>query len=383
MPENFAEKWTKIHSLTHKYIAFSVFLCYNMAVISVCLMDKEERTMLRVGIVGCGNIFTMHATSCAHLPNATLVGVCDIKKDRADAAAAKYGVPAYYDYTQLIDPEKIDVVHVCVPHYLHPIISRYALEHGVHVLCEKPMSIDYADAEANVKLAAEKGLQYGIIFQCRYNDTSRLIRENLDNGKLGKIISVRSTLTWYRPDEYYALSDWKGTWDKEGGGVIIDQAIHSLDLANWFIGSRPVEVQASIANRNHSIMKVEDTAEGFIRYENGATLSFWCMNNYGCDEPIELRLLCENGKAVMSYDDARIELNDGTVLTVSQEPDGIHYDGGKDYWGFRHIRQIEAFYEAVEKDVEPAISGREALKIQKLICAIYESGKTGKAVVLE
>ncbi len=336
--------------------------------------------MLRVGIIGCGNIFTMHATSCDHLENAQLVGVCDIKKDRADAAAKKYNVPAYYDYKKLIDNENLDVVHVCVPHYMHPVISRYALEHGVNVLCEKPMSIDYADGEANVLLADEKNLRYGIIFQCRYNDTSRLIKENIKNGKLGKVISARCTLTWCKPDSYYALSDWKGTWEKEGGGVIIDQAIHSLDLANWFIDSEPVEVQAHIANRAHSIMKVDDTGEGYIRFKNGATLSFWAMNNYGCDDPIEIRLLCENGKAVMSYDDARIEFNDGTVLSVSQKADGIYYEGGKDYWGFQHIRQIADFYRSVEEGTEPFISGREALKIQKLVCAIYESGKSGKTV---
>lgn len=336
--------------------------------------------MLKVGIVGCGSIFTMHATSCANLPNAELVGVCDIKPERAAAAAGKYNVKAYTDYRDLIDPEKIDVVHICVPHYLHPVISKYALEHDVNVLCEKPMSIRYEDGEANVELAAKKDLRYGIIFQCRYNDTSKLIREQIDNGSLGRVISARCTLTWSKPDSYYALSDWKGTWDKEGGGVIIDQAIHSLDLANWFIGSEPVEVQAHIANRAHSIMKVDDTGEGFIRYANGTTLSFWAMNNYGCDEPIEIRLLCENGKATMSYDDARIEFNDGRVLSVSQQPDGIYYEGGKDYWGFRHICEIADFYDAVENHREPTISGREALKIQKLVCAIYESGKTGKTV---
>ncbi|MBQ2274545.1 MAG: Gfo/Idh/MocA family oxidoreductase [Clostridia bacterium] len=336
--------------------------------------------MLRVGIVGCGSIFTMHATSVDHLENATLVGVCDIKKDRADKAAAKYNVPAYYDYKELIDNGNLDVVHVCVPHYMHPVISRYALEHGVNVLCEKPMSIDYASGEANVKLAEEKNLRYGIIFQCRYNNTSRLIKENLDNGKLGKLISARCTLTWCKPDSYYSLSDWKGTWDKEGGGVIIDQAIHSLDLANWFINSEPVEVQASIANRAHDIMKVDDTGEGFIRYKNGATMAFWAMNNYGCDDPIEIRLCCENGRAVMSYDDARIEFNDGTVLSTAQQADGIYYEGGKDYWGFQHIRQIADFYHSVEEGTEPFISGKEALKIQKVICAIYESAKTGKTI---
>lgn len=331
--------------------------------------------MLNVGIIGCGNIFTMHATSAHHLENARIVAVCDIKKDRADRAAKKYECNAYYDYKELIEKEKPDVLHVCVPHYLHPIISKYALEHGVNVLCEKPMAIKYEDAIENVKLAQEKGLKYGIIFQCRYNDTSKLIKENLVNGKLGKIISARVVLTWCKPDEYYSLSDWKGTWDKEGGGVIIDQAIHSLDLANWFIDDEIVSVQAHLANRGHSIMEVDDTGEGFITYKNGATLAFWAMNNYGVDEPIEIRLFCENGKAVMSYDDATITFNDGTVLTASTDAGNIDYEGGKDYWGFQHIRQIADFYDAVENDREPFISGKEALKIQKLICEIYDKGR--------
>ncbi len=331
--------------------------------------------MLRVGIVGCGNIFTMHATSTHHLANATLVGVCDIKKDRADRAAAKYGVAAYYDYKDLIKKDKIDVVHICVPHYLHPVISKYALEQGVHVLCEKPMSIAYEDAVANVKLAEAQGVKYGIIFQCRFNNTARLVKEHIENGKLGKVLSARVVLTWCKPDEYYSLSDWKGTWDKEGGGVVIDQAIHSIDLANWFINDEPVSVQAHLSNRGHEIMEVDDTGEGFIRYKNGATLAFWAMNNYACDEAIEIRLCCEKGKVYMSYDDARIEFSDGTVLSVKQDAGDIHYEDGKDYWGFQHIREIADFYDAVENDREPFISGREALKIQKLICDIYEKGR--------
>lgn len=336
--------------------------------------------MLKVGIVGCGSIFTMHATSCDYLPNSTLVAVCDIKPERAERAAKKYGCHAYTDYEEMIAKESLDVLHVCVPHYLHPIISRYALEHGIHVICEKPMSIRYEDAEANVRLAKEKNLRYGIIFQCRFNDTAQLIKKNIENGRLGKVISARTVLTWCKPDSYYALSDWKGTWDKEGGGVIIDQAIHSLDLANWFINDEPIRVQAHLSNRGHAIMEVDDTGEGFINYRNGATLAFWAMNNYGCDEPIEIRLLCENGKAVMSYDDATITLKDGTVLTATQDAVNIGYEGGKDYWGLQHVREIDDFYRAVEEGRDPIISGEEALKIQKLVCAIYESGRTDTVI---
>lgn len=335
---------------------------------------------LRSAIIGCGNIFTMHVTPVKHRDDAELVAVCDVKKDRADKAAAKYGTTAYYDYEKMIEEVKPDIVHVCLPHYLHPVASRFAIERGVNVLCEKPISIDYRSAEENVRLAAEKGVNYGVIFQCRYNDASQAVKNALVSGELGKIISARSTLTWARPDTYYSESDWKGTWDKEGGGVIIDQAIHSMDLVNWFISSEPVTVDANFANRGHKIMKVEDSAEGLITYKNGVRYAFWAMNNYGCNEPIEIRLLCENGKAVLTYDDAVISYLDGREVRVHQSEDKFSYENGKDYWGFQHVKQIDDFYRSVKEKRPPEISAAEALKIQKIVCAVYESGRTGKPV---
>ena len=332
--------------------------------------------MLRVGIVGCGIIFPMHAASVNFLPNAQLVGVCDIKKDRADKAAADYGATAYYDYKDMISKDLLDVVHICVPHYMHPVISKYALEQGVHVLCEKPMALTMEDALTNVKIAEENDLKYAIVFQCRYNDSAKLVKETLENGTLGKVISARVVLTWSKPDEYYTTSDWKGTWEKEGGGVVINQAIHSLDLANWFIDDEIVEVQANLSNRAHPIVEIEDTAEGFVRYKNGATLGFWVTNNYGDNDTIEVRLHCENGKVIMNYDHADIFLKDGTVLTADtkKHTGSVHKDG-MTYWGYRHTHQIADFYDCIEQDREPFNSGREILKIQKLICDIYTEGK--------
>lgn len=334
---------------------------------------------LTSAIIGCGNIFTMHATSVAHLDDVKLLGVCDIKKDRADAAAEKFNAKSYYCYKTMIDELKPDIVHVCVPHYLHPIISRYALEKGVHVLCEKPMCIKLEDGLYNIELAEKMNRLYGIIFQCRYNTASVFVKNALESGKLGKIISARCVLTWCKPDSYYALSDWKGTWDKEGGGVVIDQAIHSLDLANWFIDDEPVSIQANLYNRNHEIMEVDDCAEGFIKYKNGATLGFWAMNNYGCDDSIEIRLCCEKGKVVLSYDDAKIIYNNGEIVYSSQDmSDSLEYENGKDYWGFQHIKQIRQFYESVRGNEALEISAKEALKIQKLVCSIYENGNFQK-----
>ncbi len=327
---------------------------------------------LKIGVIGCGNISVMHLDSIVALEESDLIAVCDVKQERAQAAAEKYQAKAYTDYKEMFQKETLDVVHLCLPHYLHTIVARDAFAAGIHVLSEKPMSIQYDDAVKTVEMAEECHLQYGVIFQCRYNTPSLLVKERITDGKLGAVRCGRTTLTWYRPENYYHSSDWKGTWDKEGGGVVIDQAIHSIDLANWFINSTPIEVQSTLHNRNHSTMVVEDSAEGLIKYENGCLLSFFAMNNYLIDEPIEIRLLCENGTARLSYDEALITYADGSVEQVQNQPQKIvSYTGGKPYWGSQHAVQIDQFYKAV-LGLEPLqISGREALKIQKIICDIY------------
>lgn len=329
---------------------------------------------IKSAVIGCGTISARHLDSIAALEESTLTAVCDTKPERAEAAAKKYSAAAYTNYHELFEKEKPDAVHLCLPHYLHTVVAKDAFRAGIHVLSEKPMSISYEDAVETVELAEKMNVKYGVIFQCRYNTPSQLVKKRITDGRLGAVKCARSTLTWYRPDDYYAGSDWKGTWDKEGGGVIIDQAIHSLDLANWFIDSTPVKIQSTLHNRNHSIMIVEDTAEGLIQYENGCSLSFFAMNNYLINEPIEIRLVCENGTARLSYDEAVISYQDGTIEQVKNQPQHIvSYTGGKEYWGMQHAVQIDQFYRSVA-GLEPLeISGREALKIQKIICDIYEN----------
>ena len=329
----------------------------------------------KVGVVGCGRISVMHLESIAALDNTELVACCDIKPDRADEAAKRYGAKAYTSYEQMLDEQPLDAIHICLPHHLHSKVAMAAFEKGVAVLTEKPMDVDLASAVAAVERAKELGVQFGVIFQCRYNNSAQLVKNAVCSGKLGKIISARSTLTWSRSDDYYAESDWKGTWDKEGGGVVIDQAIHSIDLVRWIIDSEPQSVSCSMANRGHETVCVEDSAEGLITFKNGVKYGFYCMNNYGCDEPIEIRLLCEKGKVTFGYDDAYIVYNDGTREEVHQSDCKVDYRSGKDYWGIHHIRQIKQFYDAL-LGIEPLeISGEEALKTQALISAIYEVGK--------
>ena len=335
----------------------------------------ENNRKLRVGVIGCGRISVMHFVSIGSIDEVELVACCDIKKERADAAAKEYGVKAYTSYEEMLDTENLDAVHLCLPHHLHCKVAIAAFERGVHVLTEKPMDIDYASAENAVKRAKELGVTFGVIFQCRYNNSAKLVKDAVTSGRLGKVISARSTLTWTRPDDYYASSDWKGTWDKEGGGVVIDQAIHSIDLTRWVIDSEVESVSCSMANRGHKLVDVEDSAEGLVTFKNGVRYGFYCMNNYGCDEPIEIRLLCEKGRVVFGYDDALITYNDGTTESAHQDENKLSYKGGKDYWGIHHVKQIRQFYNALLGREELEISGEEALKTHKLIMDIYECGK--------
>jgi len=338
---------------------------------------------LKAGIIGCGNIHALHAYSVRALEDAELVAVCDKEAERAEKTAETFGCRAYTDWKEMIGAEEMDVIHICLPHYLHAPIAIEALRAGKHVLTEKPMAIRLEDAEAMNRAAEETGKTLGVIFQNRYNPGSVLVKETLESGKLGKVISARCNLYWNRPDAYYAADAWRGTWDMEGGGVMINQSIHTLDLLRLIMEDSPRYVETNMANRFHPAIEVEDMAEGIIAYENGVVTSFHLMNYYGCDENITIDILCENGKVHMEASKAVITYPDGHVEQKDNDPnEKVPFAPGKGYWGIGHYKQIADFYRSLQEGTEPKISGKEAIKTQKLICALYAAGKAGKRVYL-
>lgn len=327
---------------------------------------------LRIAVIGCGRIAVKHFSSIQKSQYATLIACCDIRPERAFACAEEYGIIPYTDYQEMMDRETPDAIHICLPHYLHSSVACEAFKRGIHVLCEKPMDVDYEKARLATEMAEAKNILYGIIFQCRYNETSQFVFDAIHSGRLGKILSVSSTLTWSRDDEYYSSSDWKGSWDKEGGGVIIDQAIHSIDLVNWIVNSEVTDIAAVIATQGHQSIQVEDTACGLITYANGVKYGFYCMNNFCCNEPIEIKFICENGKAILSYDFAEVIFADGTKKKLDLTDQMDRSLGDKSYWGKSHTVQIEQFYRAILGREPLQISAREALKTHSIICQIYE-----------
>jgi len=338
----------------------------------------------KTGIVGCGNIFLMHAQSLINTSGVELTAVCDIRPSRARAAAKRYKCRYYLDYTKMLQKENLDAVHILTPHYLHPPMAIQALKRKINVLTEKPISIDPRDGEEMIRVARDNKVSLGVIFQNRYNPGSQLVKKNLLNKRLGKIKAAKLVLSYYKPDSFYKKSDWKGRFKLEGGGVLIDQAIHFIDVLRWLINDEVEYVEAHTARRMHKFIEVEDLAEGVIKFKKGAYICFYLINFYSFDADPEIEIDCQKGRVEMIKDSARIGFYDGRELKAHPRP-SEYIDYGKnrkDYWGFCHWIQIKQFYQALRDGRQPEVSGQEALETQKIIWNIYKAAREKRRIWL-
>lgn len=330
---------------------------------------------LRVAVIGCGAVSIVHLEPIVNSRRAELIAVCDLKPDRAKASGEEYGVPWYTDYQDVLKL-KPDIIHICTSHASHAEIAIAALTRGIHVLTEKPMSINLHDADRMINAAKTGGLKLGVIFQNRYNPSSQAVYEAVRSGKLGKLLGCRAFVNWYRSAEYYSESDWKGTWDQEGGGVLINQAIHTIDLMQWIMGEID-SLEGTITNRNHPSIEVEDVAEALIRFKNGALGNFYACNNYSCDAPIFLEIHGEKGLAIIEKDTAAIRIQGKEYEVTSEETPTL----GKSYWGLSHETQINQFYRAVLNNEQVEICGEAGRKALEVVRAIYYSSVHGSCRV--
>lgn len=329
-------------------------------------------------IVGCGAIHTCHVDALRHVPGAVLRAIVDIESEKGSRLAADYSCQFYQDDREMLLDDAIDVVHICTPHYLHKSMILAALAAGKAVFCEKPMVMNAQDV-AEIQAAADIAQRHvGICYQNRLNPTSLAIQRCIADGSLGAMRAMKAVLTWSRTRNYYTSSPWRGSFAREGGSLLINQAIHTLDLMQWF-GNGVSRLKGVIdSSLLADDIETEDSAMATLCFNNGARGLFYASNCYISDSPLLLEIEFERGMLRMT-DNALWQIygDERTQLASDASPDGK----GKSYWGIGHQQAVQRFYHALDTHVADRYCGiHDAAKSLQVVNAIYQSSLLRKWV---
>ena len=353
--------------------------------------------MVRYALIGYGKIANIHARTLKEAKDSILVAVWGRNKEKADVFAQEWDIKAYTDMQKMITEAKVDAVIITTPHPVHKENAIEALKGGAHVLVEKPMATTVADCQEMINCAKQEKKKLAVISQRRWFPSTQRIHQAITDGKLGKAMIGQITILGWRDKEYYASDPWRGKWDKEGGGVLINQAAHQLDLLHWFLG--PVkEVYAQWDNYNHPYIEVEDTAVGIVRFKSGAVASILTSNS---QKPGIYAKVHVHGSNAYS---AGVQTDGGAMFIAGRS--GITEPPYNDLWtiegeekmldvwkkedtdffktidavGYFFRLQIENFTQAILNNTTPASSGEEGIETVKIIEGMYTSGRTGVPV---
>ncbi len=314
------------------------------------------------------------------LKNIEISSVVDIKKDRADAAAEKYGCKAYYDFETMLKEDKPDSIHICTPHYLHVPMAVSALEKGIHVLCEKPCAISEEGLRMLRQAQDESSANFGVCFQNRYTESVKAVKRLIDKRIYGKVVSVRGFVHWSRGEEYYS-DDWHGSLEKEGGGVTVNQSVHTQDLMRYLAGSDTVSVTAHTFNDHlKGIIEVEDTVNALFTYENDVTALLNATTAFSDNLPVMIDVICKRATLRIEGDNAYVIML-GRVKRLRVKDKGGFI--GKSYWGNGHAPLIKDFYDCIEKGEPFPVDAYEGGKAVEEFLAVYKSSESGEKIYLK
>ena len=320
----------------------------------------------KVGLIGCGVISDNHLRALTSLDNVEIVALTDVDKSRAETKNKAYslGCRIYEDYIEMLDTEALDAIHVLTPHYLHTEMTLEALKRNVNVLLEKPLCINREDIERIINAENNSKARVCVCFQTRYNDTIRLAKAIADED--GGVNKAYATVIWNRSDEYYAQGAWRGKWATEGGGVMINQAIHTLDLLCIFLGI-PQNVQATYSTLRHSeAVEVEDSCEAIIDFEHGARAVVYATTNFLGADSTALHLETKNHTIEIREPNVYL---DGKPVQI---PETIEYVG-KHCYGNGHSTLIESFYKSLDEESDVPVTPCQAQYALRIILGAYES----------
>lgn len=341
------------------------------------MFDNDK--IIKFGIIGCGRISRIHTAVISKLSGTRLMAVCDIIEKRAGDYAEKFKCESYKDYKELLKSKNIDIVNICTPTYLHADMTVAAAEFGKHVIVEKPMALSLKDADRMIEACERSRVKLFVVKQNRYNPPILNLKEAIDEGRFGKLFYGNATVFWHRDQSYYDEQSWFRERDK-GGGVIINQASHNIDMLQWLMG--PVEsVYSKIDTKTHNI-PTEDFGLAVLKFKNGAwgtviaTTSIFSKNLEG-----SVTIFGENGSAKVGG----IQMNEMQIWEFKdyRTEDGIdnrHSIISPDVYGFGHIRFMEDVLRVLRGENISFVDGMEAKASLELILAMYESASSGKEI---
>jgi len=328
---------------------------------------------IKVGIVGLGTISPIHLEAILNLNYVELVCVCDKDPIKAEGIGQREGCQWTSDYEEVLKNSSIEVIHILTPHYLHVPMAIEALEEDKHVILEKPVGISRDQLKSLEKSAKACARVLGVTFQNRVNPTTEAMLRLIHEGSLGQLQGATGVLNWFRADDYYHGSDWRGDLKTEGGGVLINQAIHTLDLLEY-IGGPITSLKAQTMNNFHPTIEVEDTAMVALRYENGARGNLFASNCHGKNSEVELEFVFEHGTLRLLDKKLYLVGDAHQKFIISDEPTS----GDKAYWGMSHQRIIGNIYEGIQGKDALRVTLADALRATDLVLASYESAKSGQ-----
>lgn len=340
-----------------------------------------EQKKFRVAVIGCGGISKVHIAALMDIPCVQITAVCDIRPERAAEAAEKTGAKAYADWREVIALDDVDVVHICLPHYLHAPVTIAALEKGKHVLSEKPMATSIDDARAMIAASEREGAgTLGIIFQNRYNPAVQRAKKIIESGELGAFMGATASVCWRREVPYYHDSGWRGTKKMEGCGSLINQSIHTLDLLSYLGG--PIDrVRGSVfTGLLEGQIEVEDNAMAVALYEGGQHAVIHTSNNNVTDAPVEINIHMEKGNLkLFGFKLYKVENDELVLLEAGDGKKAV----GKGYWGTGHSTQIEDYYACLSEGRHFWLDGRSAFPALSLVLNIVRSSEEGRWITLD
>jgi len=332
------------------------------------------------GIIGCGMISEYHAAAIEELENGELVAVSELYEKNARKFTEKYGLPWHQDYSDLVRRDDIDVVCVCSPSGMHMEMAVAAAEAGKHVVVEKPIEVTLERADAIIQACEENSVELCAIFPSRFQDAARTIKEAVDKGRFGRLTVGDLYNKWWRTQEYYDSGGWRGTWKLDGGGALMNQAIHGVDLLQWYMG--PVKTICAMADcLTHEGIEVEDTTVAVLRFENGALGTIEAATSiYPCyPRRIELHgdagTVVYAGEEILNWDFAEELPQDEEIKARFAQKGGVS-GGVADPRAISHEfhrRQLADFLGALDEGRDPLVHGREGRKALEIILAVYES----------